>query len=231
MKMRTALLWTLVFALGLLVSVPLVRSADRDREDRREKREGDREKREGDKVGDKRDGDKAGDKREGDREKNVDKREARQQHRIDEGIKKGYLTPDETKKLEDQEKSIGDMEAKFKGDGKLSRDESRQLQAALDSASHCIWAEKHDTDGNQMPVFRLGKNVFAKDDLTSKLADPNLSRADARVLLGEIRRTAHLKRELANGDLSDAERTKLQAEYNELVNKYFELRDAPSGGK
>lgn len=204
MKTRTALLWTLVFTLGLLVSVPLVRSGDR--EDRRERREADREK-------------------------NVDQREARQQQRIDEGIKKGYLTPDEVKGLEDQEKAITDMEAKFLGDGKLSRDEAKQLQGALNTASHCIWAEKHNTVGNQMPVFRLGKNVFAKDSLTSKLANPNLSRADARALLGEIRRTAHLKRELATGDLSDAERAKLQAEYNDLVNKYFELRDAPSGGK
>lgn len=158
------------------------------------------------------------------RQENVDQRQERQAKRIQHGISKGYLTTDEIAKLDAQQKQIATMEEQFQGDGKLSKDEARDLRQELDTASHCIWAEKHDTDGNQMPVYRLGKNLYAKDTLTAQLADENLSRTDARALLTDFRRTAELKRTLATADLSDAERAKLQAEYDALLNKYFEVR-------
>jgi len=159
------------------------------------------------------------------RQESVDKRQEFQAKRIQHGINKGYLTTDEIAKLDAQQKQIATMEEQFQGDGKLSKDETRDLRQELDTASHCIWAEKHDTDGNQMPVYRLGKNIYAKDTLTAQLADENLSRTDARALLTDFRRTAELKRTMATADLSDAERAKLQAEYDALLNKYFEVRN------
>lgn len=158
------------------------------------------------------------------RQESVDKRQEFQAKRIQHGINKGYLTTDEIAKLDTQQKQIATMEEQFQGDGQLSKDEARDLRQELDTASHCIWAEKHDTDGNQMPVYRLGKNIYAKDTLTAQLADENLSRTDARALLTDFRRTAELKKTLATADLSAAERAKLQAEYDALLNKYFEMR-------
>lgn len=153
----------------------------------------------------------------------VDKRQDNQSKRIQHGIKKGYLTATEVAKLNSQQQSIAALEASFKSDGRLSASEFKQLRGELNEASRCIWAEKHDTDGNQMPVYRLDRNVFAKNDLTAKLADESLTKEQARALLKDFRRTVELKR-LLSGDLSEADRARMQAEYDELLNRYFEVR-------
>lgn len=153
----------------------------------------------------------------------VDTRQDNQEKRIQHGINKGYLTAGEIAKLNAQQQSIATLESSFKSDGKLTGNEFRQLVTELNEASRCIWGEKHDTDGNQMATYRLGKNVFAKSNLTSKMADENLSAAEAKALLKDFRRTVELKR-LLSGDLSESERARLQAEYDGLLNTYFEVR-------
>ena len=163
------------------------------------------------------------------RQKNVDAREARQAKRIEHGIAKGYLTPDEIAKLDAQQKEIAALEASFGADGKLTRDEFKGLTEKLNVASHCIWAEKHDSDGAQIPTFRLGRNIFAKSELTTALANENLPREQAKALLKEFHRLVELKRKLGtDGDLSADQRAKLQAEFNDLLNKYFEVREPAS---
>lgn len=162
--------------------------------------------------------------REKKRENVVDNREARQTKRIEHGISKGYLTPDEVAKLEAQQKAIADLEASFKSDGKVTKDEFKQLNDMLNTASHCIWAEKHDTDGNQMAVYRFGKNVFAKPELTALLADENLSHEQAKQIIGDFRKMMNIKQALATRILTADERAKLQSEFNDLLNKYFEVR-------
>ncbi len=150
----------------------------------------------------------------------TDKREANQEKRIQHGISKGYLTPEETAKLEQQQQNIEKMQQQFNGDGKVTRDEAKDLRNALNDASFDIWTQKHDTDGNQMAAYRLGKNVFLKPELASRLGDENLSRADARRFLGDFHSLAELKKKL-NGDLSAEERAKLQERYDILLNQYF----------
>ena len=154
----------------------------------------------------------------------IDAREANQAKRIEHGIKHGYLTPEELTKLQAQQDAIAKMEENAFADNKLTREEWAELRNALNEASRCIWAEKHDSEGNQMPVYRLGKNVFAKDDLTAKLQDENLDKETARALIKDFKRLLELKRRLSTDELTDEERAKLQAEYNDLLNLYFEVR-------
>jgi hypothetical protein len=161
------------------------------------------------------------DKDPGDR---ADKREARQAKRIEHGIKKGALTPDEVDKLTKQQQNIAGLEDSLKGDGKVSKDDAKQLKDALDTASRNIWGEKHDTDGKQLATYRLGDNVFAKDDFTKKMADPNLSKEDARKLTHDFHHIVGLKRSLATDDLTAEQRAKKQAEFDDLLNQYFEVR-------
>jgi hypothetical protein len=158
------------------------------------------------------------------REAQVDRREERQAQRIERGIEKGYLTQDEIDKLQAQQNEIATTEAAFKSDGKLTRAEHRKLQKMLNKASECIWAEKHDQEGKQMPVFRLGKNIFAKDSLTQQLQSSDITAQQAKALMKDFHRTVQLKRELSTKDLTAEERAKLQGEYNDLLNKYFEIR-------
>lgn len=162
--------------------------------------------------------------REEKREAYVDRRQEHQEHRIDQGVKKGYLTPSETQKLQTMEKHIEDAEASFKSDGKLSKPEMKQLRDMLDQASVQIWAEKHDTEGNQMATLRYGKNVFAKNDFTARLENENLTGEQARQWMKEFRQASAMKRRLANEALTSAERELLQAQYNTFLNLYFEVR-------
>ena len=147
-------------------------------------------------------------------------RQARHERRIEKGIKKGYLTPDEIEKLNVQQKNIESMQQQFKGDGNISRDESKQLRNTLNDASLDIWTEKHDADGKQMPVYRLGKDVRLNADVAAKLANDNLSQADARKFLGDFHSLGEMKKKL-NGSLSDKESAQLQDHYNSLLTLYF----------
>ena len=154
----------------------------------------------------------------------VDQRQENQEKRIQHGINKGYLTADEVTTLQAQQQEIADLETTAFEDNKLSRDEFKSIRKELNEASHCIWGEKHDTDGNQMATYRLGKNVFAKDELTSQLADENLSPDVAKALMKDFRSLTEMKSKLSTGDLSDTERAALQQQYDDLLNKYFEVR-------
>jgi len=80
--------------------------------------------------------------------KNIDKREARQQHRIAQGIQSGSLTPREAARLERQEARINELEAKARrsGDG-LSPKEREELNRLLNTESHRIYVQKHDGQG------------------------------------------------------------------------------------
>src|SRR5215468_12362866 len=76
---------------------------------------------------------------------NLNKREARQQHRIAEGIENGSLTPKETARLERQEARIKELQAKDRqSGGGLSPEERKELNRLLNTESHRIYAQKHD---------------------------------------------------------------------------------------
>ena len=79
---------------------------------------------------------------------NINKREAKQQHRIAQGIENGTLTPKETARLERQEARINELEAKDrKSGGGLSPEERAELNRLLNTESHRIYAQQHDKQG------------------------------------------------------------------------------------
>ena len=82
----------------------------------------------------------------GTRDPGVNERQARQHHRIVEGVKSGELTHCEAKYLRTEQRAIKAEEAEFKSDGKLTRGERRELHRDLNEASRDIYREKHDAD-------------------------------------------------------------------------------------
>jgi len=158
------------------------------------------------------------------RENVLERRQNFQQRRIQHGIRRGFLTPEEASALQAEQREIENLAESFKGDGRITRDEARELRTALNEASVHIWAQKHDTTGNQMPSYRLGKNVYANAELTAALENADITNEQARSILKDMHRTLRLKHALATADLSDTERAKMQAEYDDLLNKYFEVR-------
>jgi uncharacterized membrane protein YebE (DUF533 family) len=74
----------------------------------------------------------------------IDRREARQEKRIDQGVKSGQLTPSETAKLEKGKAHVDTMEAKAKADGVVTAKERQRIQHAQDVQSRKIHRQKHD---------------------------------------------------------------------------------------
>lgn len=74
----------------------------------------------------------------------LDKREARQQQRIDQGVASGQLTANETNRLDKREAKLAADEAAAKSDGKVTRAERRKLQREANRDSRAIRRQKHD---------------------------------------------------------------------------------------
>ena len=77
-------------------------------------------------------------------ETRVDRRQDRQEQRIDQGVKSGALTPRETKKLERGQQHVENLETKAQADGKVTAKEKARLEHAQDVQSKRIYNQKHD---------------------------------------------------------------------------------------
>lgn len=75
---------------------------------------------------------------------NLDKREAKQQARIDQGVASGQLTPKEAARLQKREANLAASEQAAKADGVVTRKERRRLQRQADRDSAAIYRQKHD---------------------------------------------------------------------------------------
>jgi uncharacterized membrane protein YebE (DUF533 family) len=74
----------------------------------------------------------------------IDKREARQQQRIDQGVKSGQITPREAARLQKGQQRIERMEANAKADGRVTKRERAAIERAQDRQSKAIARESHD---------------------------------------------------------------------------------------
>lgn len=77
-------------------------------------------------------------------ETRVDRRQERQEQRIDQGVKSGALTPRETRQLERGQKHVENLETKAQADGKVTAKEKLRLEHAQDVQSKRIYNQKHD---------------------------------------------------------------------------------------
>lgn len=71
-------------------------------------------------------------------------REARQEARINQGIKSGELTAHEAKKLERGQERIDEAQDKAMADGKMTAKEKLKLEKMQDRQSRKIYRQKHD---------------------------------------------------------------------------------------
>jgi hypothetical protein len=74
----------------------------------------------------------------------IDKREAHQQARIQQGVNSGQLTPREANRLERQQGHIEAAEARARSDGKVTAHERAHLTRMQNRASRDIHRQKHD---------------------------------------------------------------------------------------
>ena len=74
----------------------------------------------------------------------IDKRQANQEQRIEQGEKSGSLTKNEAAHLEKGEQHIQNMENKATADGKVSAKEQERINKAQNKESRKIARQKHD---------------------------------------------------------------------------------------
>jgi len=74
----------------------------------------------------------------------IDRREARQQARIDQGVKSGALTPRETAHLEAGQAHVDRMETRAKADGHVTPAERARITRAQNHQSRAIYRKKHN---------------------------------------------------------------------------------------
>lgn len=75
---------------------------------------------------------------------NIDKRQAEQQKRIDQGVQSGQLTGREAARLEKGQAQVQRMEDKAKADGVVTAQERKRIAHEQDKQGKHIAREKHD---------------------------------------------------------------------------------------
>lgn len=75
---------------------------------------------------------------------NIDKRQANQEKRIEQGVKSGELTKNETARLEKREAKLQADKEKAKSDGVVTKKERAKLQHEANRDSKAIYRQKHD---------------------------------------------------------------------------------------
>jgi len=80
------------------------------------------------------------------RDPGVNHRQAHQRGRIGQGVRSGELTKSETQELAAERRAIRQEEHAYKSDGRLTREERKDLHQDLNAASKNIYEEKHDTE-------------------------------------------------------------------------------------
>jgi hypothetical protein len=74
----------------------------------------------------------------------IDKRQANQERRIEQGEKSGALTQKEAARLEKGRARVQKMEDKAVADGKVTAKERARIEKAQDRQSKKIYRQKHD---------------------------------------------------------------------------------------
>ena len=76
----------------------------------------------------------------------LDKREASQQKRIDQGVATGQLTASETNNLDKRQAKLVANETAAKADGKVTKAERRKLNHQANRNSRVIYKKKHNVN-------------------------------------------------------------------------------------
>lgn len=78
----------------------------------------------------------------------IDKREANQERRIEQGVRSGALTQQEAAKLETGQAKVRTMEATAKADGAVTKQERHRIHQEQDRQSRRIHKLKHNAQHN-----------------------------------------------------------------------------------
>jgi len=158
------------------------------------------------------------------RDPGVNKRQKNQRRRIKQGLRTGQLTKGEAKTIIGKERDLAKLEKDLKEDGKLNKDERKQLHEELGSLSKLIYEEKHDDE----------KRPRIKPALKKKIESGEITGKEAKALARKMRHAYKIRRKLGSDkDLTDEQREKLEGKLENIMGDISEIKgggDAPEGG-
>ena len=135
---------------------------------------------------------------------------ANQQKRIDERVKSGALTQNEAKVLRDNLNRIKETEERLAADKQLTSEGKMQLNKSLDQNSKMI-EDKKNNPVAQMAPYMEWRLANQRKRIDEGLKSGALTQEEAKILRNNVDQTEQEgKRLMADGKLTDAERTRLQ---------------------
>ena len=140
----------------------------------------------------------------------AEKREQKQDSRIEHGVKDGSLTTKEARKLEREQRRIEKMERRAEKDGKLSQKEKNRLEKAQDRTSGDIYKEKHDSQ-MKGDTRMHERNNNQKDRIKEGVKSGELTKEEASGLKQERKEIRNENAQAkSDGKLTPEERAKIE---------------------
>ena len=129
----------------------------------------------------------------------LDQREAREQTRIDAGVRDGSLTTTEAQRLQDRQQRLTDAEARAKADGVVGPTERARLNRQADRQSGAIRRERHDGAGTVADTGPTAPGVHQRD--RNEQARIQAGRRDGSLTGGEYARLERGERRIHGAEL------------------------------
>ena len=152
--------------------------------------------------------------------KRIDKRQERQDQRIERGAKSGDLTKKEARRLEKSQERIDDAERRAMKDGKITKEERARIEKRQDQQARDIARErsdKHERGAAARQSASAGASTAASTAATAAAAGNlgKLSTAQQDAFIkGEERKAA------ADGFVSPEEQARLDGYYKQVQNPW-----------
>ena len=145
----------------------------------------------------------------------VNQRQQNQKGRIQQGVRSGELTRDETQALVQEEKAIQAEKKEYKSDGTVTKDERKDLHQDLNEASKDIYTQKHDDDRRDQTPRVDQREQNQRERIQQGVRSGELTKPEARRLRTEqkdIRRDERAAK--SDGRVTAGERKQLHREQN-----------------
>ena len=152
----------------------------------------------------------------------VNKRQRNQKFRVGQGIRSGSLTKEEAQGIIGKERELAKLEKDYKSDGKLTKDERKELHSQLDGLSKEIYEEKHD---DETGPGRRPRRPKINKKLKEKIDSGEITGEEAKELCKQMRRVHYLRRKLKGTTLTGEDREAAEEELNGLVANLHEGED------
>jgi uncharacterized membrane protein YebE (DUF533 family) len=145
-----------------------------------------------------------------------------QHHRIDQGVRSGELTREETQQLRGQQREIRSEIRDARSDGQVTKDERQQIRELQNEASRDIYQAKHDCDRRSETPRVDRRQERQQQRIDNGIDNGSLTKGEATQLgWGQQAVESAEAQAKSDGVVSFAERQQLQQLQNQLSRAIF----------